>query len=247
MFKKIKKPLLAFLIIIDLIFFSCVGIYFYLNSQVAKLDSKYPVWNQKSKTYTLQTKRPPNWSKLKEIAQATKWAIIISEDWAFYDHFGLDLNQLKIVFNESLEAKRFVRGASTITQQVIKNSLLTSERSLLRKAQEMLMAILVEKKLSKDKILEIYLNLIELGPNIFGVKQASKFYFNKHPQNLSIKEAAFLAMLLPSPKRYSQSFRNKKLTPFAMEQVESILLKLRQAKVITEDQRLTAKNEDLSF
>ena len=216
-------------------------------SDVSKLKNHYPVWDQKTEQYILTKKKPKHWVSVKEVSHVAKWAIIVSEDWAFYDHNGLDFQQLEKVVEESVEEKTLTRGASTITQQVIKNSVLTPEKTLTRKFTEMVLALMVEKILTKDQILEHYLNLIELGENLYGIKAGSKFYFDKKPSKLNAKEGAFLAMLLPSPKRYSQSYRNQKLTEFAKEQVEDILIKLRQAGIITEEQRQVERRRVLSF
>jgi monofunctional biosynthetic peptidoglycan transglycosylase len=219
---------------------------FYAND-VEKLVHNYPYFDQDSKSYQLTHLRPKSWIDINSISKEAKWAIVVSEDWAFYDHNGLDLEQLKIAIAESIKQEKFVRGASTITQQVIKNTLLTSEKSLWRKFREAILSIKVEKLLSKDKILEIYLNIVELGDNIYGIGEASMHYFNKSPSLLSAREGAFLAMLLPSPVKYSISFKKKELTPFAKSVVDSILIKLRQAKVYDHDQWLINKEEKFSW
>lgn len=222
-------------------------LYFNFISRVELLKSNYPVFSQKEDSYILSPKKPAYWTSLKNISNEAKYAIIISEDWAFFDHEGIDLNQLKIVIKESIESKELTRGASTITQQVIKNALLSNERSIFRKLKEFLLARELEDKFSKNEILEIYLNLIQLGDGIYGIKAGSEYYFKKSPAKLSAKEGAFLAMLLPSPVRYAQSFKDKELTSFARERIEDILLKLKQAKVITETQRRGYSYEKLSF
>lgn len=244
-----KKAIVTSLLVFMSLTVILLGLILYLHkltsSTVLELRGKYPVY--KNNEYILVDKKPTNWVSVDNVAYKAKWAIIVSEDWAFYDHTGIDENQLKIVIEESLDAGKFVRGASTITQQVVKNSLLSSEKTLERKLKEMFLALYLEHYFSKDEILEYYLNLVELGENIFGIKQASKLYFQKHPNQLTAKEGAFLAMLLPSPVRYSQSFRNKELTEFAREQISNILVKLRQAKIITEGERVIFENEKLIF
>lgn len=240
-----KKRIFISLFIV--ILFGLTSYYLNLVSQVSLLKNHYPVFSKEKESYILSTKKPRGWTKLNEISKEAKFAIVISEDWAFFDHNGIDLNQLKIVLKESIKEKELTRGASTITQQVVKNAFLSNERSLFRKAKEILLARELEASFSKNEILEIYLNLIELGDNIYGVNQASYAYFNKSPSELDAKEGAFLAMLLPSPVRYSESFKKKRLTNFAKERIEDILLKLRKAKVITEDKRVLYLSERLSF
>lgn len=223
------------------------GFYLYLKFLVSSLESKYPIYNAEKKKYELVKKKPTYWVKVSEVSNEAVWAIILSEDWAFYQHKGLDYNQLKIVIDESIKEKRLVRGASTITQQVVKNALLSNERSLIRKAKEMVLALMIEEKFPKKKILELYLNLIELGDGIYGVKNASRFYFDKNVSKLNAKEGAFLAMLLPSPVKYATSFRKKALTPFAKEQIDNILKKLLQAKIINDSDYNTYLNSPLDF
>jgi monofunctional biosynthetic peptidoglycan transglycosylase len=210
----------------------------WFSTDVEKLISQYPVYNLETKRYEFQINRPSHWTEVNKVSNYAKWAIIVSEDWAFFDHQGVDFNQLKIVIDESIEQQKFIRGASTITQQIIKNTVLYSEKTLWRKFREMILAYKLEMYLSKEKILEIYLNIIELGENIYGIKSASHFYFNKNPKFLTAREGAFLAMLLPSPVKHMSSFKKKELTPFAKNVVDSILIKLRQADVYDEQTRL---------
>ena len=216
------------------------AIFLFFQTDVEKLLGHYPVYDQKSHSYQLVIQRPSDWISIKDVSKLARWAIIVSEDWAFYQHQGLDFNQIKIVIEESIKQKKLVRGASTITQQVVKNSILTPEKTLWRKFREVILAYKLEKLTTKDKVLEIYLNLIELGSGIYGIKKAAKYYFNKHPRNLTAREGAFLAMLLPNPKNYAESFRKKRLTPFAKSQIEDILIKLRQAKIYQEADRIQA-------
>ena len=242
---KKKIVLIIFIALLALAIVATIG--GYLFQQASLLKNHYPVWDFKENAYVLVKKKPKSWIKLKSVSPEALWAIVISEDWAFYNHPGIDLNQLEVAVEESIEAQKLVRGASTITQQVVKNALLDSERSLIRKATEILLALIVERELSKNQILEHYINLIELGPDLYGIQNASYYYFKKPALFLNAKEGAFLAMLLPSPRRYSQSFRQRKLTDFASTQVSSILLKLKKAKKITEERREELELESLSF
>lgn len=214
------------------------ALYLWHSADVEKLKGYYPYYDLKEHQYKLSSKRPKDWISLHKVSKNAKWAIIVSEDWAFYQHEGLDVQQLKIVVEETVEQHKFVRGASTITQQVVKNTLLSNERSLWRKFREMIMAYKLERVMNKDHILEIYLNIVEFGKNLYGINKAAHYYFNKPPALLTAREGAFLAMLLPSPVKYASSFRKKELTPFAKEVIDSILVKLRQAKVYDEEQRV---------
>lgn len=223
-------------------------LYMYFSHDVAELKSAYPhlVKDKESVSYELRKKKPKNWVRLKLISRYAKWAIILSEDWSFYHHEGIDIQQIKVALSEMVSDGRF-RGASTITQQMVKNIFLTEDRTIWRKIHEMILAQKVERVLSKDKILEIYLNCIEFGPGIYGIRRASYHYFRKHPSALDPKEAAFLAMLLPSPKRYYVSYKKKKLTPFARKRIHAILEKMRMGKILSVDQVKLQKNKKLAW
>ena len=207
----------------------------------ADLKKMYPhviYHGPKEPSEVVLKKTPPeNWTPLSQISKRAQEAIIVSEDWAFYQHHGYDEKQLKEAIYETIEEHKFGRGASTITQQVVKNVYLNKEKSLIRKARELWMATKIEKVLGKKRILEVYFNIAEWGEGIFGIGRASRYYFQKSPSDLSAKEGAFLAMLLPSPEKYGVSFRQHHLTPYARRIVRSILNKMVQAGFLTPEER----------
>lgn len=187
-----------------------------------------PNLHQKKVEYTKVVKPPETWVKLKDISFYLREAILASEDGKFFEHPGYDIEEIQKAIYTGVVLKKKLRGASTITQQLVKNLFFQTDRSFWRKGQEILLTLWMEEKVSKNKILEIYLNIIEFGDNIYGIKNAAKYYFKKDPKNLNPREASFLAMLLPSPKRYAQSFRKKALTHFAHKRIQSILFKMVQ-------------------
>lgn len=140
------------------------------------------------------------WIDWKDIAPAMAVAAMASEDQKFPNHFGFDFSELGKAITASSGKKR---GASTITQQVAKNLFLWPGRSYLRKALEAGLAILLEVFLSKQRILEIYVNIAQMGPNVYGVGAASRIYFNKSAARLNRFEAARFAAVLPNPAKYS--------------------------------------------
>lgn len=223
-------------------------LYMYFSHDVDDLKTDYPhiQINQDSVSFEVKKGKPKNWVDLKQMSSYSKWAIVLSEDWGFYQHEGIDVNQIKVALNEMMVEKRF-RGASTITQQMVKNVFLSEDRTLWRKIHEIILAQKVEKVLTKSRILEIYLNVIEFGPGIYGIRNASYHYFRKHPSAIGPKEAAFMAMLLPSPKRYYVSYKNKKLTPFARARITAILSKMRMGKVLTPTEYEKQKFNKLSW
>lgn len=167
-----------------------------------------------------------NYVKLREISPYMKNAVIVSEDGAFYSHKGIDWFEMRESFERNWERGGFARGGSTITQQLAKNVYLNGEKSVLRKIREAIIAVQIEDTLTKDEILEKYLNVVEFGPKLYGVKQAARHYFGKPASELSVAESAFLAFLLPNPEHYSISFAKKQLSRFARSQMKIIIERL---------------------
>ena len=244
-----KKPLYMYLVIAFVVLMLFSPLYMYFSHDVSKLNQNYPhlkIDSSHEVEVEIKSGKPAHWVNLKDISQFGKWAIVLSEDWAFYQHQGVDLEQMKVALSEMVTTERF-RGASTITQQMVKNVLLSNSRTLWRKLHEIVLAQKVEKVLSKHRILELYLNSIEFGPGIYGIKNASYHYFKKHPSQLSPREGAFLAMLLPSPKRYYISFKKRKLTKFARIRIKAILVKMRMAKIISLERYESELNSRFSW
>jgi len=185
----------------------------------------------------------PGYVRLNQISDNLEKAVLISEDSAFYQHNGFDLQELENSIKKNLAEKRFARGGSTITQQLAKNMFLSREKTLTRKVREAIITLQLERKLSKKEILERYLNVVQFGRDIFGVKKAASFYFKKHPSELTVLESAFLAFLLPSPEVYSKSFYKKTLTPFARKRLAQIIDRLYAYNRISDEQYLDAKGE----
>jgi len=142
-----------------------------------------------------------SYTPLGQISPHMVAAVLTTEDGGFYSHRGFLPEQMEEALRRNLKAGRVRLGASTITMQMVKNVLLSHERTLSRKLQEMFLTWTVERSLTKDRIMEIYLNVVELAPGIYGVTQAAEHYFGKHPKELNPLEAAYLALMLPSPVR----------------------------------------------
>lgn len=228
-----------------------VGYVWYTLPPVAELKDRFPVVTLQKKgepvKVTIEAKRPAGWTSLGEIPRAVVGAVVVSEDGTFFQHDGYDTDALKAAIKEDLERKSFAFGGSTITQQVVKNVYLQKQKSLIRKAKEFYLAIQLDKAADKKRILEIYFNIVELGDGIYGIRQAARHYFQKPPSELTPKEGAFIAMLLPSPKKYSVSFRKQELTRFAQRTINSLLARMAQAGYITADERDLWKSTPLSF
>lgn len=141
------------------------------------------------------------WIPIKQISEELQLAVICSEDQKFMSHHGFDSKAIKKAIHEHESGKR-LRGASTISQQTAKNVFLWPGRSWIRKGFETYFTFLIETLWSKERILEVYLNSIEMGEGIFGAEAAAKFWFNTTAKHLNINEAAAIAAILPNPRRY---------------------------------------------
>jgi len=139
------------------------------------------------------------WVSLDEIAPVAVYSVMMSEDGRFCEHSGVDWNELDSVIDQAMEGEK-TRGASTIVMQTGKNLFLWSGRSYLRKALELPLALYIDLVLSKKRIMEIYLNIAEWGPGIYGIEAASRYRFGRPASELTRRQAALLAVTLPSPE-----------------------------------------------
>ena len=155
--------------------------------------------------------RNPSWVSLSRVSPHIIDAVVAAEDDAFFQHDGFDFEELKNSLKADLKKKRFARGASTITMQVTRNLYLTEVKTLLRKLTEKYLTYRLEKTLTKNRILELYLNIAEWGPGIYGIGQASGYYFGKGPSELNLNEAALLAVILPNPRYFNPYTRMAKV------------------------------------
>ena len=159
------------------------------------------------------------WKDYKNISIHIKQAVIASEDANFTQHDGVDWDALEKAAKENVAHGKVKRGGSTITMQLSKNLFLSADQSYLRKAQEMIITGMIELVMSKRRILELYLNIAEWGVGVFGIESASQHYFGISASKLSREQAAWLAAILPAPRRFDQM----RSSTWA-QQKESILL-----------------------
>ena len=141
------------------------------------------------------------WVSANAISTDMKTAVLVAEDLSFFKHDGFDTHEIRIAAREAIQGKR-VRGASTITQQLAKNLWLSPSRSPTRKLREIALTGQLERHLSKRRILELYLNVVEFGPGIYGAEAAARFYFGKSAADLNPERAARLAASLPRPSKW---------------------------------------------
>jgi len=151
------------------------------------------------------------WAPLSEISTNLQMAVIAAEDDTFFQHEGINYKAAWEALKEDLKKKRYARGGSTITQQLVKNVFLTKEKTITRKLKEFILARRVEEVLSKRRILELYLNEVEWGPGVYGAEAAARYYFDKHAADLTPGEGAMLAAMLVNPERFDPEKRYKRL------------------------------------
>lgn len=156
-------------------------------------------------------KQVQRWVSYGRISENLKRAVLVAEDSAFWDHDGVDFKQLKESMEVNLERMEFVRGASTITQQLAKNLYLSPSRNPIRKMRELLIARRLEAELSKQRILELYLNVVEWGDGVYGAEAASRLYFGKPAADLAPQEAALLAGALVNARLLDPAHPNTRL------------------------------------
>ncbi|MBI5644244.1 MAG: monofunctional biosynthetic peptidoglycan transglycosylase [Deltaproteobacteria bacterium] len=207
-----KKSLYAILILTAIL----VGLYFTAIPNVSKLVKENPKktslmeyreaeWKAKGRKKSLYQV----WVPFSRISPYMAKAVIIAEDDKFWSHEGFDFEAMQKAIEKDLKAKKFKSGGSTISQQLAKNLYLTPKKSPLRKIKEAVITWQIERKLSKRRILELYLNVIEWGDGVFGVEAAARHHFGKSAADLSPMEAARLATVLPNPRRLDASGEQK--------------------------------------
>jgi len=188
----------------------------------------------------------PNFRPLGRISQYLQIAVLQSEDGGFFYHNGFLIESIQEALATDINKRKFVRGGSTISMQLVKNVFLSRHKTLARKFEEILIVWLIENNRlsSKERMFEVYLNIIEWGPGIYGINEAARFYFDKDPRDLSVNESIFLASIIPSPKRALHSFTDDlQLKPELEGYYRLIAQRLRVKGLITEAQEMLIKPE----
>lgn len=209
-----KKVLLLLLLLLAV--YIAYQILAYPN--VATLAREKPhstAWMEMREEEALEKGKKPRhvqvWVPLSSISANLKNAVLIAEDAAFFQHEGLDYSEIREAIKINAEKMEFARGASTITQQLAKNLYLSPSKNPIRKLKELLLTFSLERNLSKRRIFEIYLNVIEWGDGVYGAEAAAQSYFGKSCSVLSDHEAASLAAVIINPLRYSPVQPNKRI------------------------------------
>jgi monofunctional biosynthetic peptidoglycan transglycosylase len=205
------RKCLRFILPVLIILLSGLAISFYLISvDISRLKKENPEKTsfmkyrekgarQKGKRYSIRQQ----WVSISKISPYLIKAVLIGEDDKFWRHEGFDYEAIQKAFEKDIREKRFKFGGSTISQQLAKNLYLSPSKNPLRKVAEAVITWRIERVLTKRRILELYLNVIEWGDGIFGVEAASRHYFGKAASDLTPDEAARLAAVLPNPRRYN--------------------------------------------
>lgn len=167
------------------------------------------------------------WIGYRRISVHVKRAVVAAEDAKFMSHRGFDWDEIQKAVERNVREGEIVRGASTITQQLAKNLFLSGERTWWRKGQEALITIMLESLMSKRRILEIYLNVIEWGEGVFGVEAAARHHFGESAASLDPEQAARLAAMVPSPRKYLPG----SYTPYLASRTATILARMNGVRV----------------
>ena len=207
--KKRSRRWLKWLILGPILLVLLVQLYFFV------MVCWYSVFNPGSTSFMRQQlselrEKNPNaqlkheWVPYERISVNLKRAVVASEDSRFAEHGGVDWEALEAAYERNNKRSKVVGGGSTITQQLAKNLFLSGSRSYLRKGQEMIIAFMLETVMSKKRILEVYLNVVEYGRGVFGAEAAARHYYRTSAANLNAQQAARLAVMLPNPRYYDK-------------------------------------------
>ena len=195
----------------------------YQPAQTAFMEARLQKLRGKNPDARLQQQ----WVPYGKISAQLKRAVVASEDAKFMDHEGFDWEAISKAIEKNEKKGRVVSGASTISQQLAKNLFLSGERSYVRKAEEAVITWMLESTLSKRRILELYLNFAEWGDGVFGAEAAAKYHFGGSAASVTASQAAYLAVILPSPRRYVAG----RSTPFVSGRIETILARMPAAQI----------------
>ncbi len=215
---------LSALVIVQLGFVIHIGYWVdHHPESTAFMDARLERLRGKNPKATLQYQ----WVPYSRISVNLKRATIAAEDARFLDHDGFDWDSIAKAYEKNLKQGKIVAGGSTISQQLAKNLFLSGERTWWRKAQEAAITVMIETIMTKRRTLEIYLNVIEWGDGVFGAEAAARHHFGVSAANLSAEQAAQLAAMVPSPRRYSPGSE----TPYLQKRTEIILSRMAAAAV----------------
>ncbi len=244
------KKLVLYMLFAIIVYLAYIGISLSLMPPVSDVsDKKFSTtiqvkdWQGEYHPFVVGPQNP-YWTPSSRIPAEMKWAVILAEDSNFYRHDGFDVKAIKNAIKYDLEKKSLKRGASTITQQTAKNLFLSREKSVTRKLKEIYLAWRMEQELTKGRIIELYLNVAELGPMVYGIGHGARYYFGKPASALTPRECAFLAAMLPGPRLAYNPYKN---LGKVMKRSDMILRLLRQKGVLSEGEYQAAMASGLNI
>ena len=213
-----------------------------------KGDFVHRVETAQGATKEIQVSRSsPDFVPLADVPPLFLRALLLAEDTDFYGHRGVDLRELPFALATNFVRGEFVRGGSTIPQQLAKNLFLTRRKTVSRKLEEAALALLLDSTLGKPRVLEIYLNVIEWGPGIYGLGPAARHYFDRTPSQLTPRQTAFLVVLIPGPVKYQRSFSTGTPTPSFEGMIVTLLGKLQSVGALSEEEYQAALDAPLDL
>lgn len=253
LFRTGKKPLLT-LIGAGIVILILIPIITYLIF-VWDLSSKEKIMNRNSAGVVLLDRndnpffsfyqgRTKKITPIADIPKDTQEAVISVEDKEFYEHPGFSVRGIGRAIVENFKDEALSQGGSTITQQLVKNALLTPDRNFLRKYQEIVLALEIDRRFSKDDILEMYLNTVYFGEGAYGIEDAAQTYFSKPVSELTLAESALLTGILPAPSAFSPLTGDRDR---AFQRQKLVLREMEKQGYITQDERLAAEEEEITF
>lgn len=189
----------------------------------------------------------PDYVPLWDVSPYVVKAFLTTEDGRFFRHHGFIIHEFRSALIKNLKAGYFKYGASSITMQIVKNVMLYRAKTLSRKLEELFLTWYIETVLTKDRLMEIYVNVIEYGPGIYGIGRAAQHYFAKHPREINPVEAAFFSTILPSPKRRYKQYCHNKPSRWTMRYIATILKIMLKRNHITQEVYDEYKDEPLVF
>jgi 1A family penicillin-binding protein len=240
------------LFLIGVLFSISVFIYFAKDLPRPERYTEYPVIRQteiydrtgENKLYTIYGEEVREIISIEEVPQHFINALLTAEDRSFYSHFGIDFKGIIRSFILNFQSGETVAGGSTISQQFVRSAFLTTEKKVMRKIREIVLTVELERRYSKNEILEFYLNQVPFGSNIYGVESASNMYFNKSAKELSLAESAILVSLLPAPSYYSPFGEN---VDILLSRKDRLLDSMNKEGFITKNKAEETKEEDVTF
>ena len=229
---KILRKLLFWVLLVPLLLvlllqmYFCLQIWWWVDHNPANtsfMRHQLTLLQEKNAKAELKQK----WVPYARISNNIKRAIITAEDTTFSEHDGVDWEALQKAYQKNAKKGKVVSGGSTITQQLAKNLFLSGQRSYIRKAQEFVIAYMLEFWMDKERIFEIYLNVVEWGNGVFGVEAASQHYYGVPASALSMEQAARLAVMLPNPRFYDRN----RASPYLARRADLILKRMNAAEL----------------